>query len=318
MEQDLTYKGTVAKTTGSWYIVRNEKGDLINCRIRGNFRTKNLKTTNPIAVGDHVQFKILSEENVGVIFNIEERKNCIIRKSTKLSKQTHILATNIDQALLVVTLAFPRTSTGFIDRFLVNAESFHIPTILIFNKIDLYDDSLEKLHKKLVEIYKDAGYTCIATSAFEGKNIDILKFLMKDKVSLLSGHSGVGKSALISAVDNALQLKVGDVSTWSEKGKHTTTFAEMFHLSFGGDIIDTPGIKEFGMVNIEREEISHFYPEMKKFLYDCRFTNCTHEHEPGCAVKEAVKRGNISEIRYHNYLNILNGREMDIEDWEKE
>ena len=313
-----TYKGVVVKTTGSWYIVRSSDGGLMNCRIRGKFRMKGIKTTNPIAVGDEVEFEKQETDETGVIISLSERKNCIIRRSTNLSKQTHILAANVDLACLVVTLAFPRTSTGFMDRFLVSVAAYDIPAIICFNKIDLYDEieGLKEYHEEIISIYRNAGYTCLEVSALEKTNIDLLKEQLKDKITLFAGHSGVGKSILINTIDSSLNLKSGDVSEWSSKGKHTTTFAEMLPIVGGGYIIDSPGIKEFGMVNFSKEELSHFYPEMTAILPNCRFYNCTHEHEPGCAVKEAVENGEISDVRYYNYLNILNGREMDLEEWE--
>lgn len=309
-------KGLVSKTTGKWYKVRTAAGDIIDCRLRGNFRIKGIKSTNPIAVGDIVRFEIQSTDGTGLITEVEERRNCIIRRSTKLSRQTHIIATNIDQACLVATLGFPRTSTGFIDRFLVTAEAYHVPCILVFNKIDLYNKELIDYQNSIAEVYRDAGYRCIGVSATQHTNIDELHRLIDGKTTLFAGHSGVGKSALLNALSPDLGLKIGDVSLFSMKGKHTTTFAELFPYG-NGYIIDTPGIKEFGMVDFSKSEISHFFPEMKALLHNCRFANCTHEHEPGCAVKQAVEQGVISDFRYTNYLNILNGREMDIEEWQK-
>lgn len=309
-------KGLVVKTTGKWYKVRTASAEVIDCRLRGNFRIKGIKSTNPIAVGDFVEFELQSTDGTGLITAVEERRNCIIRRSTKLSKQTHIIAANLDQACLVATIGFPRTSTGFIDRFLVTAEAYHVPCVLVFNKTDLYDDELQEYQDSLFKVYQKAGYTCIGVSAAKGTNLGSLKTLLEGKTTLFAGHSGVGKSALLNALQPGLGLKVGDVSLFNMKGKHTTTFAELF--PFGtGFIIDTPGIKEFGMVDFTKEEVSHFFPEMREVLHDCRFANCTHEHEPGCAVKQAVEQGLISDFRYENYLNILHGEEMDIEDWKK-
>lgn len=318
MQETVTQKGVVFKTTGSWYIVKKTDGTFVNCRIRGKLRIKGIKTTNPVAVGDEVEFQLQPEDDTGVITQVLERKNCIIRRSTKLSKQTHILAANVDQACLVVSLAFPRTSTGFIDRFLVTLEAYLVPAIICFNKIDMYkySDDLREYHEEIISIYRKVGYTCLEVSALEKTNINLLSDHLKNKVTLFAGHSGVGKSALINAIDPSLELKTGEISEWSLKGKHTTTFAEMLPVSIGGYIIDSPGIKEFGMVNFQKEELSLFYPEMKKLLPECKFYNCTHEHEPGCAVKKAVEEGRISPFRYENYLNILNGREMDLEEWE--
>ena len=309
-------EGFVIKTTGSWYKVLCAEGQAYDCRLRGSFRMKGNKSTNPIAVGDRVSFIVETSDNTGVITEIKDRKNCIVRRSTKLSKQTHVIAANIDQNCLVVTLGFPRTSTGFIDRILVTSEAYHIPAVIIFNKIDLYNDELWEYHNEIKGMYEKVGYRCLEISARENRNIDQVRELVKDKTTLFTGHSGVGKSALINAIDPELKLRVGDVSQWSMKGKHTTTFAEIFPFAQGGYIIDTPGIKEFGMVNFSKEEISHFFPEMRNVLHGCRFANCTHEHEPGCAVKQAVADGIIDEVRYQNYINILNGREMELEDWE--
>ncbi len=309
-------KGLITKTTGKWYKVRTAEGDIIDCRLRGNFRIKGIKSTNPIAVGDFVEFELQSTDGTGLITAVEERRNCIIRRSTKLSKQTHIIAANLDQACVVATLGFPRTSTGFIDRFLVTAEAYHVPCVLVFNKTDLYDDELQEYQDGLFDVYQKAGYTCIGVSATKGTNLEQLKTLLEGKTTLFAGHSGVGKSALLNALQPGLGLKVGDVSLFNMKGKHTTTFAELF--PFGdGFIIDTPGIKEFGMVDFSKEEVSHFFPEMRAVLHDCRFANCTHEHEPGCAVKQAVEQGVIADFRYENYLNIIHGEEMDIEEWQK-
>jgi ribosome biogenesis GTPase len=309
-------EGIIIKSTGSWFTVLHSDDIITDCKIKGNFRIRGMKTTNPCAVGDHVIFEMMANENIGVISEIKDRHNCIIRKSTNLSKQTHLLAANIDQAVLVITVASPRTSTGFIDRFLVTAEAYHIPAILLFNKIDLYNDEIMAYHHLVKSIYRNAGYFCLEVSALRGDNIDEVIVLMKDKINLFSGHSGVGKSALINKIVPGFKLRTGDISGVHQKGKHTTTFAEMFRLPFGGFIIDTPGIKEFGMVDFTKEEVTYFFPEMKLLANQCQFDNCTHEHEPRCAVKKAVEEGVINETRYHNYLNIINGREMDIEGWE--
>lgn len=309
MENELN--GLVVRSTGSWYQVLMPDGSMRECRLRGNFRIRGNKQTNPIAVGDRVTFQLV-EDGTGMITAIDDRRNCIIRRSTKLSKQTHIIAANIDLLCIVATLGLPRTSTGFIDRLLVTAEAYHIPASLVFNKCDLYDEELWPLHNEMKAIYEDAGYPVLEVSALTGMGLDALKDLIAGKVTLFSGHSGVGKSALLNAIDPSLNLKVGEISDWSLKGKHTTTFAEIFPLHFSDDdvmpstyLIDTPGIKEFGMVDIKPEELSHFFPEMKTLLHDCHFSNCTHRHEPGCAVKEAVDRGDVSSERYQNYLNIL-------------
>jgi ribosome biogenesis GTPase len=299
-------EGVVIKSTGSWLAVMTETGNVFNCKLRGKFRLKGIKSTNPVAVGDRVEFDIPEEEGVGVIHKILPRHNYIIRKATKLSKVSHIIASNIDQALVVVTVAYPRTSMGFIDRFLVTTEAYHIPAIIVFNKIDIYDEKMTNKYESLVDIYSEAGYKCMAVSALRGDNIDELKEILKSKTSLFSGHSGVGKSALINAIEPGLQLKTREISTYHKKGMHTTTFAEMFPLSFGGYIIDTPGIKEFALIDFDRKEIAQRFPEMRKYMHNCRFNNCIHVNEPGCAVKEAVENGEISLSRYENYLSILN------------
>jgi len=264
-----------------------------------------IKTTNPLAVGDHVEFHVLREENIGLISRIFPRKNYIIRKATKLSKESHILAANLDQAIIIVTLAEPRTSTGFIDRFLITAEAYHIPAVIIFNKIDLYNEDRMKDLAGLIEVYNAAGYPCLSVSALTGENTEDVKELLKDKVSLLAGHSGVGKSALINTIEPGIDLKTKPISKAHKKGVHTTTFAMMFKLSFGAYIIDTPGIKEFGLFELDRNTMAERYPEMRALMHECKYTNCTHLHEPGCAVKEAVSNGKLSKIRYEGYLRIM-------------
>jgi ribosome biogenesis GTPase len=300
-------RGIVVKSTGSWYQVKTQEGDFIKCRIKGKFRLEGIKHTNPIAVGDFVEYETEdnNQQNTAVIHKIHDRKNYIIRKSSNLSKQTHIIASNIDQALLVAALVQPQTSLGFIDRFIMTAEAYHIPTIIIFNKADLYDGPLEEILQETMSIYMNIGYTCIETSVVSGKNTDKLKSTLKDKTTLVAGHSGVGKSSLLNHISPGLNLKTGDISNFSQKGIHTTTFAEMFDLSFGGSIIDTPGIKEFGIVDFNESEISHYFKEMRPYLTQCRFNNCKHLNEPGCAVKEAVKNGSIRQERYDSYMNIL-------------
>ncbi len=297
--------GIVIKSTGSWYSVRIESGDIFECKIKGQFRIKGLKTTNPIAIGDKVRFQLQDKEEVGVIEHIYDRLNYIIRKATNLSKLSHIIASNLDQAIIVITLANPRTSTGFIDRFLVTAEAYHIPARIIFNKIDLYDEKLWEAHLRMKKIYESIGYPCIEISVKEDINIDQVKELLKGKVNLFTGHSGVGKSALINKIESKLNIKTGHISSHHKKGKHTTTFAEMHALSEGGYIVDTPGIKEFGLIDFEIEEVSERFPEMRKYMHNCKFNNCTHTHEPGCAVIKAVENKKISMSRYKNYLNIL-------------
>lgn len=306
-------KGVVLKSTGSWYNVLAEDGKTIECRIKGVFRIKGIKSTNPIAVGDYVQFK-MGEDNKGVIHAIDERKNYIIRKSINLSKQSHIIAANVDQALLIVTLALPRTSAGFIDRFLLTAEAYHIPTTIVFNKIDLFNENPEMMKdvNDFISIYENIGYNCIKVSATNNINLDVLKALTKDKTSLISGHSGVGKSTIANAIDANLDLKIGEISESHFKGKHTTTFAEMHTLNYGGFIIDTPGIKELGLVDMQKEEITDYFPEMHAIKNNCKFNNCLHINEPKCAVMEAVEKGTIAQSRYNSYLGIINGEEMDI------
>lgn len=317
MSDEQIVEGLVVRTTGSWYNVLTSGGDTFACRLRGNFRIRGNKQTNPIAVGDHVTFQLL-EDGTGLITAVADRHNCIIRRSTNLSKQTHVIASNIDLLCIVATLGFPRTSTGFIDRLLVTAEAYHIPAVLIFNKCDLYSDELWQLHNEIKEIYVGAGYPVFEVSALTGMGIQSVIELINGRVTLFSGHSGVGKSALLNAIDPSLNLRTGEVSEWSLKGTHTTTFAEIFPIKLSTInsqlstyLIDTPGIKEFGMVDIKREELSHFFPEMREVLHECHFANCTHVHEPGCAVKAAVDSGRIHPERYQNYLNILESIDSD-------
>lgn len=300
-------KGIIIKSTGSWYSVLDQAGKQYDCRLRGKFKMEGLRSTNPIAVGDHVEFILQGDD--GIITGILSRKNYIIRKSTNLSHKTQIIAANIDQALLIATLHEPRTSTGFIDRFLVTAEAYSIPAQIIFNKTDIYDVAEMKLLDELIAIYEPLGYPCHKVSAQEKTNLEVIKQLLRDKVSLVSGHSGVGKSTLINAIEPGLQLKTGEISQVHLKGKHTTTFAEMFKLSDNGFIIDTPGIKEFGLVDFEPWELCHYFPEMRQLFNQCKFDNCTHMHEPGCEVKKNLEAGNISISRYSNYLNMLTGED---------
>ena len=299
--------GKVIRSTGSWYTVLSDSAKAFQCKLKGRFRTKGIRTTNPIAVGDVVDFQLESDSETGVIYKIHKRHNYIIRKATKLSKSTHIIAANIDQAVLVVSLVKPRTSTGFIDRFLATAEAYHIPSIIVFNKNDLYEGELLQQLTYFKNTYEQAGYQCLLTSVPEKYNLELLKSILKDKESLLAGHSGVGKSALINAIDKNLNLKTGLISAYHNKGTHTTTFAEMHPLSFGGFIVDTPGIKEFGLVEFEKAELGQRYPEIRERMHDCRFNNCLHLDEPGCAVIEAVEKGEIAAFRYTNYLNMLEG-----------
>ena len=296
-------KGIVIKSTGSWYLVKRTNGEIIEARIRGKLRTKGLRTTNPVAVGDIVSLE-KNEDNF-VITEIGERRNYIIRKSTNLSKEAHIIASNVDQTLLIATINHPVTSAVFIDRILATTEAYNIPAILVFNKSDLYDNTDREKATELITIYSEIGYRCLQVSAVTGQNITELRELLKDKVTVLSGMSGVGKSTLINCIAPQLQLKPASISDSHDTGKHTTTFAEMFPLNEGGYIVDTPGVRSFGIIDMEKEEISHFFPEIFRVSEHCRFYNCTHIHEPGCAVIEAVQNGRISESRYWSYLSMM-------------
>ena len=305
--------GKVIKSTGSWYIVLDGTGRQWECRLRGKIRLDGLRSTNPVAVGDNVVFEQEPGKETGVIKEIETRNNVIVRKSVNLSKASHIIASNIDLAIIVATMAQPRTSTGFIDRFLVTAEAYHIPTALVFNKCDLYDEDQIGEMAELMEYYAGIGYISFGVSAKTGFKLDELKALMQDKICLFSGHSGVGKSALVNALDPSQNLKIGAISDVHNKGKHTTTFVEMHRLSFGSWIVDTPGIKEFALYDMETDTLAQRFPEMRDLMSQCHFANCTHTHEPGCAVKEAVERGDIADWRYSNYLRMYNN-----EDWSYE
>lgn len=293
--------------------MKSENGDIVACTIKGNFRLKGIKSTNPIAVGDHVEFRLAekeSEDNTniinGLITNIIERTNYIIRKSPNLSKQSHIIASNIDESFLVVTINYPITTATFIDRFLVSAEAYRIPCSLIFNKIDRYNHEQTRQMDAMIELYEKIGYRCLKTSTKTNIGMNTLKSWMKEKTNVFAGHSGVGKSTLINTIEPGLNLKTKEISDYHQTGKHTTTFSEMFELSFGGYIIDTPGIKGFGVLEMEKEEISHYFPEMFKFLEKCQYYNCTHTHEPGCEVKKQVNEGEIADSRYFSYLGLLN------------
>jgi ribosome biogenesis GTPase len=305
-------QGLIIKSTGSWYRVLAQNSEEIDCRIRGKFRIKGITTTNPFAVGDLVDLEMEPDLLTGVITKLHNRKNYIIRKSVNLSKQGQIIAANLDQAFLIVTLASPRTSLGFIDRFLVTAEAYHIPAILIFNKLDLFSEDGLEILTEYQSIYENIGYPCYSVSALQKTHIDKISDLLKDKVTLFSGHSGVGKSTLINALLPGSEIKTGEISDWSDKGKHTTTFAEMFSLPFGGYLIDTPGIRELGVVDIEKAELGQLFPEMRKRMGDCRFHNCRHINEPGCAVLAAVADDEIAASRYDSYLSIYHGNETRI------
>lgn len=299
-------EGKVMKSTGSWYSVLAEDQQVFQCRLRGKFKIKGLKVTNPIAVGDRVMMEIEDEaENSGIITDILPRENYIIRKSTRKTQYGHILAANIDRAILVATLVFPRTSLGFIDRFLVSAESFRIPSVIIFNKMDLLDEDQKKYQQELMAVYEQIGYNCLAITALEEKDVQRVREIIQKSTSLFSGHSGVGKSTLLNQLDENIHQKTAEVSTFANKGVHTTTYAEMFMVSEKTFVIDTPGIKELGLMDINEGELSHYFPEMRALLGACKFYNCTHTHEPGCAVREAVDSGEIASSRYYNYLSML-------------
>ena len=306
-------EGLVIKSTGSWYTVEDENGDTFECKIKGKFRIKGIKNTNPVAVGDRVGFTLQSvsadenEAQVGLITSITERKNYIIRRSINLSKQAHIIAANIDQAVLVVTLNYPVTTTTFIDRFLASAEAYRIPVLIVFNKVDRYDREQTKRLHELKELYESIGYECLITSAKKRIGLEELKNALKDKTNVVNGHSGVGKSTLINILQPGLNLKTKEISDSHQTGKHTTTYSELFKLNFGGYIIDTPGIKAFGMLEMEPWEISHYFVEIFKISEKCQYNNCSHTHEPGCAVKEAVKNGEIAASRFTSYLGLLEG-----------
>ena len=302
-------RGLVIKSTGSWYQVHATDGQDYDCRIKGKFRIKGIQTTNPIAVGDQVEFDLEPNANTGVIHRLIERKNYIIRKSINLSKQAQIIAANLDQAFLIVTLASPRTSLGFIDRFLVTSEAYRIPTMLIFNKLDLFSGEGLEILAEYKSIYEKIGYPCYEVSALEGTNMEQIEQLLKDKTTLFSGHSGVGKSSLINVLLPGHDIKTGIISESSDKGQHTTTFAEMHTLPFGGYLIDTPGIRELGIFDIRPEELGHYFVEMRALMNQCRFNNCRHVNEPGCAVITAVEEGKIELSRYESYLSIFHGNE---------
>lgn len=301
-------KGLVIKNTGSWYTVKTDDGQLIESKIKGNFRLKGIRSTNPVAVGDHVEI-ITNQEGTAFISAIEDRRNYIIRKSPNLSKQSHILAANVDQALLVVTVNYPQTSTTFIDRFLASAEAYSVPVVLVFNKHDLLSE--EELHyeKMMCTLYETVGYKCVEISAETGEGVEQLFSILKDKISLLSGNSGVGKSTLINRLIPHASQRTAEISDAHNTGMHTTTFSEMIELPDGGYLIDTPGIKGFGTFDIEKEELTSYFKEIFHFSKDCRFSNCTHTHEPGCAVIKAVEDHFIAASRYQSYLSMLEDKD---------
>ena len=301
---------TVYKSTGSWYIVQDENGKAFNARIKGKFKIDSITSTNPVAVGDIVLADMENElENTVTITDIATRKNYITRSSPHNRHQHHIIASNLDQSLLFATLKEPKTSLGFIDRFLITSEAYHVPSILVFNKSDLYKEKELLRYNEIKEIYEAIGYKVLLMSIEKNIGVEEVKNLLKDKTTLLSGHSGVGKSSFINIIFPDLRLKTQDVSGWSGKGLHTTTFAEMFNLSFGGRLIDTPGIRELGLVDIPKHELSHYFPEMRALINQCHFNNCMHINEPDCAVKDAVNLGTVHSDRYYSYLNILDSIE---------
>ena len=304
----MTQTGLVIRSTGSWYEVRNEDGHIYRARLKGKFKLQGLKVTNPIAVGDRVLFDVEDvAENTVMISGIEPRKNYIIRQSVHKTAHGHILAANLDQAVMLATLAMPRTSLGFIDRFLITAESFRIPTTIVFNKTDILNDEGLDFQHQIRAIYEHIGYSCLETSATEGDGVAAFRELLDRKVTLLAGHSGVGKSSLVNAIAPGLDLRVNEISSFANKGVHTTTFAEMFELAPDTYIIDTPGIKELGLVEMKKDEIGHYFPEMRDLMNQCRFHNCLHLNEPGCAVKAAVANELIADSRYASYLSMMEG-----------
>lgn len=309
-------RGLVTKSTGSWYQIQAENGQKYEARIRGKFRLSNIKHTNPIVVGDFVDFE-LDKDNIAVITNIQKRQNYIIRKSVNLSKKTHIIASNVELAVLLATVNHPRTSTGFIDRFLITAEAYHIPVLIVFNKLDLYTEKDLEIFKALENLYESIGYEVLAVSAKKNKGLENLKEFLKDKTSVFSGHSGVGKSTLVNQLHPDLNLKTKDLSDFNKKGQHTTTFAQLFSWPFGGNIIDTPGIKELGLVDFEKEEIQDYFPEIFERKSDCKFHNCLHTTEPQCAIKNAVELGEIEASRYDSYLTFLEEAKENENDYSK-
>lgn len=296
--------GLVIRNTGSWYTVKTDDGSLIECKIKGNFRLKGIRSTNPVAVGDRVKI-VRNVEGTAFITDIGDRSNYIIRKSPNLSKQSHIIAANIDQAFLIVTVNHPQTSTTFIDRFLASAEAYRIPVILVFNKIDILSLEDVEYQKMMVHLYETIGYECLSVSAFDNSIIECFRPLLENKITLFSGNSGVGKSTLLNTLIPGLNLRTSEISEAHDTGMHTTTFSEMLPLPYGGWVIDTPGIKGFGTFDMEPEEICGYFKEIFKYSKDCRFRNCTHTHEPGCAVRKAVEEHYISESRYNSYLSML-------------
>ena len=300
--------GLIIKNTGSWYTVKTDDGRIVECKVKGNFRLKGIRSTSPVAVGDYVDV-IMNAEGTALISAIDDRKNYIIRKASNLSKQSQIIASNLDQALLIITIKQPETSTTFIDRFLAGAEAYRVPVVLVFNKTDLLNDDERRYQQQMVTLYETIGYPCIEISAETGMGIDQLQTLLKQKVTLVSGNSGVGKSTLINAIIPHAEQRTAEISNAHGTGMHTTTFSEMIELAEGGYLIDTPGIKGFGTFDIEREELTSYFKEIFEFSKDCKFNNCTHTHEPGCAVLQAVENHYISVSRYQSYLNMLEDKD---------
>lgn len=301
-------QGIVIKNTGSWYTVRTDEGKNVDCKIKGNFRLKGIRSTNPVAVGDRVEI-ILNQEGTAFIASICDRRNYIIRKSQNLSKQSHIIAANVDQAFLIVTVNYPQTSTIFIDRFLATAEAYSVPMVLVFNKTDILSDKERHYQEMMMKLYETVGYKCVAVSATTGMGMDAIKPLLKDKITLLSGNSGVGKSTFINHILPGANLRTSEISDAHNTGMHTTTFSEMLQLPEGGWLIDTPGIKGFGTFDIEPEELTSYFKDIFHFSKECRFSNCTHTHEPGCAVLKAVEEHYIAASRYQSYLSMLEDKD---------
>ena len=304
----MAEQGTVIRSSGSVYGVRTADGALVDCRVKGNFRLKGIRSTNPVAVGDHVRF-VVREDGTAYITEILDRKNYIVRKASNLSKQSHILAANLDLCFLVVTISHPATATTFIDRFLAAAEAYRVPVVLVFNKTDLYNEAEREELRYLSALYESIGYSCLHTCATDGSGVDALKEMMQGKVSLLAGNSGVGKSSLVNAIAPQIAARVGEISKTHDTGMHTTTYTEMFEFMPGSYIVDTPGIKGFGTYDMEVEEISHYFVEFFELSKECRYSNCTHTHEPGCAVLEALERGELAPSRYQSYLSMLEDKE---------
>ena len=304
-------RGLIVRNTGSWYTVKTDDGQLFDCKVKGTFRLKGIRSTNPVAVGDVVTITPSPDGQTALIDGIEDRRNYIIRKASNLSKQSHIIAANVDMAALVATIAHPETSTTFIDRFLASAEAYRVPMLLIFNKTDLYNEDESKQMQELVTLYRSIGYKCLTCSAEKGNGIDELQAELMNKTTLLSGNSGVGKSTLLNLLVPDADAKTAEISAAHDAGMHTTTFSQMFFLPQGGSLIDTPGIKGFGTFDMEREEVSHYFREIFKTSADCRFGNCTHTHEPGCAVLQAVAEGRIAESRFNSYLSMLEDKDED-------